>query len=198
MIRQLASVYLLIAVLSFAAFAGSPEIGKPAPDFKAVDVAGKTVTLSEYKGKIVVLEWTNPGCPFVQRHYKAGSLQALQQMAADQGAVWLTINSTNTEHRDHQTSEIFGKTYADWKSKHARLVMDADGVVGKAYDAKTTPHLFVIDKNGVLVYNGAVDSDPRGNSEKRIHYVEDALKALAAGKEIGTHSTTPYGCSVKY
>lgn len=193
----------MIAMAAFTASAGSPvasapEIGKPAPAFTLTDIAGTSHTLSDFKGKVVVLEWTNPGCPFVQRVYRDGLMTAAQKEFVQKGVVWLVINSTNTTHRDYLSPEALKERFAEWKAGFSALLMDSDGKVGKQYDAKTTPHMFIIDKGGTLVYNGAIDDDPRGEKDVKVNYVRDALSALLAGKAVSTSVTKPYGCSVKY
>lgn len=187
---------LLTACLTLAA--APPTPGQPAPAFSVKDLKGAAVSLSALKGKTVVLEWSNPGCPFVVRHYEGGSLPALQRKAAELGAVWVTVNSTHAGHKDHLTPEALAAKFAAWKGAAAHVVADPTGELGQAYAAKTTPHLFVIDAKGVLAYAGAVDDDPRGNKPEKLHYVAQALEALKAGKAPATTATAPYGCSVKY
>lgn len=175
-----------------------PATGQPAPPFQVKDVQGKPLSLAALKGKVVVLEWTNPGCPFVVRHYEAGSMQALQQAARDQGAVWVSVSSTHAGHKDFLAESPLAAKYGGWKTGAAHLVNDAEGALGRLYGARTTPHLFVIDGKGTLVYQGGVDDDPRGTKADRVPHLGNALKALQAGKapEVGT--TAPYGCSVKF
>ena len=189
---------VLVSGLVGVARADGPEIGAKAPDFTLTDVNGKTVKLSDYQGKIVVLEWTNPNCPFVQRHYREQLMQPVQKAYTDKGVVWLVINSTNEGHNDYESPETLKSIYAEWGGAFTDLLMDTKGTIGKAYEAKTTPHMFVIDSKGVLVYQGAIDDDPRGGKERREGYVQEALDALMAGKDIATTTTKPYGCSVKY
>lgn len=178
--------------------AAGPVAGQAAPDFTVKDTRGQTVALAQLKGKVVVLEWTNPGCPFVQRHYQGGTLPALQRQAAAQGAVWITFNSTNPGHKDYRAGDALSKEMGDWKSAATHLFLDPDGTVARAYEAKTTPHLFVIDAQGKVAYMGAVDDDPRGNKADKVEFVGQALAALKAGKAPATVQTAPYGCSVKY
>jgi len=179
--------------------AEGPAVGQPAPEFTAKNLEGKAVKLSDLKGKIVVLEWTNPGCPFVQRQYSKAALGSLQKEYTDKGVVWLVINSTNKEHRDFREAAELKKVYEGWKSAYSDMLLDPEGALGKLYDARTTPHMFIIDAKGLLRYAGAIDDDPRGTKESgRINYVRLAIDALTAGKDVATTSTTPYGCSVKY
>ena len=176
----------------------APAIGSLAPDFQLNGIGGTLHKLSDYRGKIVVLEWTNPGCPVVQRHYRDGLMPALQKECTDKGVVWLTINSTNPNHQNYQTPEALKYTYADWKAAFTAMLMDPDGKASKALGAKTTPHIFVIDKEGKLAYNGAVDDDTRGANESRMNYVKLAVDSLLKGEPVATTTTKPYGCSVKY
>lgn len=192
-----------LCILAFLpAFAGAqeqaPAVGSAAPDFELNSVDGKPFKLSDYRGKVVVLEWTNPGCPFVVRHYRDGLMPALQKECADKGVVWLTINSTNPGHQNYQAPDVLKATYTDWKGAFAALLMDPDGKAGKAFGAKTTPHMFVLDKEGKLAYDGAIDDDPQGKKENRINYVRLALDSLTKGEPVATSATKPYGCSVKY
>jgi peroxiredoxin len=194
---------IMIAMAVFTGSAGTPfpsaaEIGKPAPAFTLTDVAGKSHQLSDFKGKLVVLEWTNPGCPFVQRVYTDGIMTSVQKEYVAKGVVWLTINSTNTSHRDFLTPEALKEKFGSWKAGFTALLVDSDGKVGKQFDAKTTPHMYIVDKEGKLVYNGAIDDDPRGENDVKVNYVKQALDLLLSGKAIATSSTKPYGCSVKY
>ncbi len=175
-----------------------PAIGSPAPDFKLTCLDGNTHNLSDYQGKIVVLEWTNPGCPVVQRHYKDGLMSALQKACLDKGAVWLVINSTNPDHANFKPAGDLKRIYSEWKATFTAYLMDPDGKAGKTFGAKTTPHMFIIDKEGKLAYNGAVDDDPRGTRPDRKDYVKPAIESLLKGESVATTTTQPYGCSVKY
>ncbi len=197
-IRTIGAGMLIAALTVSVAQAEGPSIGSPAPDFTLNDTNGKAVKLSDFKGKVVVLEWTNPNCPFVQRHYKNGNLPGLQKAALDKGIVWLAVNSTNAKHKDFETPADLNKTFGDWKAAYTAQLLDTDGKVGKLYDARTTPHMFVIDARGILVYQGAIDDDPRGNKEQVVNYVRSTLDLIEAGKPVSTSTTTPYGCSVKY
>lgn len=188
----------LTALLALPLVAGGPQVGHPAPAFTLTDTQGRALSLEALKGKVVVLEWTNPGCPFVQRHYGSGSLQALQAQAQAMGAVWITVNSTNTGHSDFLPAPALQARLGEWKTAAAHVALDVEGIVGKAYAAKTTPHLFVIDAQGKVAYMGGVDDDPRGTKADRIPYVAQALEALKAGKPLAVTTTAPYGCSVKY
>jgi len=193
---------MLAAALTFAApvFA-KPVIGQPAPDFSVTDSAGKAQSLSAYKGKIVVLEWNNPECPFVRKHYGAGNMQKQQGGAAAEEVVWLTINSGAEGKQGHMDAAAANAYVAQVGGKEAAYLIDADGKTGHAYDAKTTPHMYVIDKDGTLRYMGGIDSIPSTDKEdiaKATQYVDQALAELTAGKPVSVSTSEPYGCSVKY
>ena len=175
-------------------------IGQAAPALQAVDASGKAVNLADYKGKTVVLEWVNPGCPFVKKHYGSGNMQATQKAAAGQGVVWLTVSSTAPSHKDYQKPAELAAWMAEQKAA-STLLMDDSGTVGKAWGAKTTPHLFIVNPAGQVVYNGAIDSKPSANPADipgATNYVTAALGELKAGQPIAKASTQPYGCSIKY
>jgi peroxiredoxin len=174
-----------------------PAVGSPAPDFQLTGLDGNTHRFSDYMDKIVILEWTNPGCPVVQRHYRDGLMPALQKECLAKGAVWLVINSTHPGHANFRTAEDLKKIYSDWKATFTAFLMDPNGTAGKALGAKTTPHLFIIDNRGKLAYNGAVDDDPQGTRPDRVNYVKLALESLLKGEPVATTATKPYGCSVK-
>lgn len=204
MLTRVKNIALILAfALITSAGAGraetpSAEIGKAAPGFTLTDLEGKTKSLSDFAGKIVVLEWTNPNCPVVRRTYGSGIMNALQKEYTARGVVWLTINSTNPRHGDNETPAAQKERYAAWKASPTAQLLDLEGAVGRAFGAKTTPHMFIIDRSGSLAYNGAIDDDPRGGSPDRKVYVKDALDALLAGKAVGVSVSRPYGCGVKY
>jgi peroxiredoxin len=175
-----------------------PAIGDPAPVFTLKCIGGQTHSLADYKGKIIVLEWTNPGCPVVQRHYRDGLMPAAQKAAREKGVIWLAVNSTNPGHGNYREPDALQKIYTDWKAAYTLQLMDADGATGKAYGAKTTPHIFVIDAQGRIAYNGAIDNDTGGNNADRTNYALAAIDALLAGKPVAVTTTQSYGCSVKY
>lgn len=175
--------------------------GKPAPEFTAVDSNGKSHKLSDYKGKTVVLEWTNDGCPYVRKHYGAGNMQALQQEAANQGIVWLTIVSSAKGEQGYVDGAGANKLSVDRQAKPAAVLLDPTGAVGKAYGAKTTPHMYVIKADGQLAYNGAIDDKPTSNAadiKGARPFVKEALAAVAEGRPVQVAATRAYGCSVKY
>ncbi|WFB35120.1 thioredoxin family protein [Kiritimatiellota bacterium B12222] len=172
-----------------------------APAFTLMDTEGNEHALSDYKGKVVVLEWFNHGCPFVQKHYSKGNMQALQKTYTDKGVVWLAIVSSADGKQGSDSADGHNKTAAEKGTNATAILIDADGTVGKAYGAKTTPHMFVIDAKGELVYQGAID-DKRSVNPADIatstNYVVAALDAVLAGEAVEVAKTTPYGCSVKY
>ena len=172
--------------------AGKAELNRPAPSFTLTDQDGNTVSLDQHKGKIVVLEWFNSGCPYVVRWYKDGNMNEVAKKVAGDDLVWLAINPTPGQDQAHNK-----KIAGEWKIERP-ILTDADTKVSKAYAAKTTPHMFVIDKDGTLVYAGAIDDDPRGNKENATNYVAQAVEQLRAGESVALQETKPYGCNVKY
>jgi hypothetical protein len=184
---------------SAAAFANAPA-GSPAPTFTVTDLTGKAVNLADYKGKTVVLEWINFGCPFVQKHYRSGNMQALQKKYAND-VVWLAVNSTNKGSSDWTDPPKLTRELQGFGAAPAKYLVDEPGTVGRAYGAKTTPHMYIIDPAGKVVYNGAID-DKRSTNVEDVktskNYVVAALEEMKAGKAVTTASTTPYGCTIKY
>ena len=195
---------LITALTSLAAtalFAAEPTVGNAAPDFSLPDATGKTHSLADFKGKFVVLEWFNEGCPFVKKHYGSGNMQKLQQEYSGKDVVWLTINSSAPGEQGHLTPETAPKTISELKMTSTKLLLDPDGKVGRLYGAKNTPHMFVINKEGKLIYQGAIDSKPTASASdiaSSSNYVKVALDESMAGKPVSTANTKPYGCSVKY
>jgi peroxiredoxin len=195
-----------LAVVSLAASVGLATLaiaqeGKIAPDFTAVDSNGKSHQLSSFKGKTVVLEWTNDGCPYVQKHYGAGNMQALQKAAVESGVVWLSVISSAPGTQGHADGAAANKLNTERKAQPTAVLLDPTGKVGKLYDAKTTPHMYVINPEGKLVYAGAIDDKPTANQadiKGARNYVTEALTAVAAGKNPAVPTTRAYGCSVKY
>lgn len=179
---------------------GAAEVGKPAPDFTATDITGKTHRLSDYRGKIVVLESYNYGCPYVVNHYKGKAMQDLQAELTSKGVVWFVVNSVHPGHSDYRTREAALKEWKDLDIKATAWLDDSSGAIGKAYGMRTTPHMFVIDKDGILVYAGAIDDRASSNHDPRKarNYVREAVNKLLAGEKPEVAQTRPYGCSVKY
>jgi peroxiredoxin len=189
----------LVATALFAA--DSPPVGSTAPDISTTDSKGKTQTLSQYKGKYVVLEWFNPECPFVKKHYGSGNMQKLQQEFTGKGIVWLTIDSSAPGTEGNLTAEQANAKIAEWKAHSTAFLLDPDGKTGRSYGAKNTPHMFIINPEGKVIYEGAIDSKPTANPSdiaSSTNYVKVALDESLAGKTVTTPSSRPYGCSVKY
>ena len=187
--------------LVLAAPALAATVGQPAPAFTATDSNGKTHKLSDFKGKPVVLEWTNSGCPFVKKHYGAGNMQSTQAAATKAGAVWLTVNSGAPGKQGHVDGAGANAEIAAGKARPTAYLLDPSGAIGRAYDAKTTPHIFVIDTKGTLAYQGAIDDQPTSDPADIKTAKNLALAALAdvkAGKPVKVATSKPYGCSVKY
>lgn len=188
-----------VAWLSPAAFAAA-VVGQPAPAFTANDLTGKPVSLADFKGKTVILEWHNFGCPFVQKHYKSNNMQALQKKFGPD-VVWLTINSTRTDHQDYQSPAVLTQELKKFGATPTRFLMDESGTVGRAYGAKVTPHMYVIDPTGKVAYNGAIDDNRSANPEDvktAKNLVVAAMDELKAGKPVSNASNAPYGCTIKY
>lgn len=192
---------LVVALFTSFALNAAVETGAMAPDFTLTDTNGTEHSLSDFKGKYVVLEWTNHGCPFVKKHYKEGHMQALQEMLTAKGVVWLKINSSAPGKQGYVTAEEGNKLISDKKVKATALLLDTDGNVGRAYDARVTPHMYVIAPDGKLIYQGAIDSiqsTKADDIEKADNYVKAAYMAHKKGKKVENHTTKPYGCGVKY
>jgi peroxiredoxin len=193
---------LITTILASTVFAAeSPRVGTAAPAFSVADTKGKTHSLTDYKGKWVVLEWFNPECPFVKKHYGSGNMQKLQQEYTGKGVVWLSIDSSAAGKEGNLTPETADKTMSDWKMTATTLLLDFDGKAGQSYGAKNTPHMFVINPEGKIVYEGAIDSKPTANPAdigSATNYVKGALDEAMAGKPVSNATTKPYGCSVKY
>ena len=191
---------LAATALSFGAAYANPVIGERAPDFTATTATGETVSLGDFAGQTVMLEWTNHGCPYVVRHY-GGNMQAQQDAAAENGVVWIqVISSAPGEQGYVSAEEALALNEERGAANVTHIFMDPDGVIGRAYDARTTPHMYVIDAEGTLRYNGGIDDQPRprdGDPEP-IPYAQLALNAVLAGEDVATTETQPYGCNVKY
>ena len=195
-----AAVALGATLMMNAAYA-APAIGQKAPDFVATDIQGKSHKLSDFSGKFVVLEWTNPGCPFVRKHYDSGNMPATQKSATSKGVVWLSINSTERGAPDYLQPAALERWMSERSAAASAVLMDEDGAIGQAYGARTTPHLFIIDPQGVLIYAGGIDSIASARPEdikSATNYVNQALSEAFGGKPVSAAVTRPYGCSVKY
>jgi peroxiredoxin len=198
---KLLTTLLTLAASTTLFAADSPAVGTTAPDFSLTDSKGKTQTVSQYKGKYVVLEWFNPDCPFVKKHYGSGNMQKLQEELTAKGVVWLSIDSSAPGLEGNLSAEQAEKKIAEWKTKQTALVLDPDGKAGRSYGAKNTPHMFVINPEGKIIYEGAIDSKATPNPSdiaSSTNYVKVALEESLAGKTVSNANTKPYGCSVKY
>ncbi len=200
--KVLRRTVLALGVCAFTLPAlAAPAVGQSAPDFTLKDANGKTVKLSDYRGKHVVLEWTNPGCPYVKKHYDSGNMPATQKEAADQGVVWLSINSTEKSSYEYMAPARLVAWQQERKARPSAVLADEEGTAGKAYGARTTPHMYIVDPQGRLIYAGGIDSIPSSDPsdiKKAVNYVRQGLNEALAGKPISIAATRPYGCSIKY
>ena len=202
--KQTLLVSLISASLSFLAVSAAnaaATVGQPAPAFALTDTNGKVVNLADYKGKTVVLEWHNPECPFVKKHYDSANLQGLQSKYTKDGVVWLAVSSTEPGHQDYKKPDVLNGILKTSKASPTAYLMDDSGATGKSYGAKTTPHMYIINAQGTLVYAGGID-DKRSSNVADIktakNFVAAALDEIKAGKPVSVATSTPYGCSVKY
>ena len=194
------TVAIAVALLFSGACLAAAVVGQPAPDFADTDLSGKPAKLADFKGRTVVLEWHNFGCPFVQKHYRSGNMQALQKKYG-KDVVWLAVNSTHRSASDYTEPAALDRQLKEFGAAPARYLVDEPGTMGMAYGAKVTPHMYVIDPSGKVVYNGAIDDKRSANPEDvktSKNYVAAALDELKAGKPVSVASTAPYGCTVKY
>jgi len=198
-LRHALAAALTLALLPAAATAST--VGKPAPDFTLKDTSGKDVKLSDFRGRHVVLEWVNPECPYVQKHYETGNMQALQKEATGKNTVWLTINSTRQGHSEFKAPPVMASWMQSQKAAATATLLDPEGKVGRAYDARVTPHMYIVDPKGTLVYAGAID-DKRSTNPADVktakNFVRVAMTETLAGKPVSTTTTTAYGCTIKY
>ncbi len=192
---------LLIAGAFATSLSAAPQVGQPAPAFTATDTKGETHSLTDFSGKTVVLEWTNHGCPYVQKHYETGNMQALQKDAAEDGIVWLSVISSAPGTQGHVSPERADELTQSRDAAPTAVLLDPKGKVGKAYGARTTPHMYVINPEGTLMYMGAIDDRPtarHSDVDGARNYVREALAAMENGEDIPNKVTRAYGCSVKY
>ena len=199
-VPRLFAFALALLVASTTAFA-KPSVGKPAPAFTGTDSNGAQHSLAQYRGQFVVLEWTNDGCPYVGKHYGTGNMQGLQKEYSEQGVVWLSIISSAPGRQGYADGERANQLTRDRDAAPSAVLLDPDGSVGRLYAAKTTPHMFIVDPEGTLVYMGGIDSIPSArwaDVEKADNYVRTALEEAMSGKPVTEAVTRPYGCSVKY
>jgi peroxiredoxin len=193
-------IFALFTALTLTVSAFAVEIGKPAPDFTGTDINGKTIHLSDYKGKIVVIESYNSDCPFCKNQYNTGAMQDLQKNLAAKGVVWLIVDSVNPKNFSYRTPEQARAEITERKIVADAWIDDSAGTIGHLYSMETTPQMFVIAKDGTLVYDGAIDNkaDPFHDPRTAKNYVSAAVDELMAGKSVTDSQTKPYGCSVKY
>ena len=200
-LSRLSMVMIFIVVPAILAMAADAKLNEAAPEFTLVDSEGKKHSLSAYKGKYVVLEWVNYDCPFVKKHYGAGNMQKLQKTYRDKEVVWLSICSSAPSKQGHFEGKGLAARIKKEGAAHSAYLVDESGEVGKMYGAKTTPHMFIIDPKGKLIYAGGIDDQPstkKKSLEGANNYVQAVLDAALAGKPVPVQSTSPYGCSVKY
>jgi peroxiredoxin len=198
--RPLLALSALAPLTAFLPAAHAAAVGQAAPDFTLMDTAGKPVKLSDFRGKHVVLEWNNPGCPFVRKHYQ-GNMQALQKDAASKGIVWLAINSTEDASADYLTPPQMARWMSEQKAAATATLMDEDGQVSRAFAARVTPHMYIVDPQGKLVYAGGIDSIASARVDdipKATPYIRNAMAEIAAGKPLSVSTSRPYGCTIKY
>lgn len=199
--RLLLSLLVLCSVLLPGPAAAALGLGQTAPDMVLSDVQGKPVRLSDYRGRHVVLEWNNPGCPFVRKHYRSGNMQALQAEVRGQGVVWLTVNSTADGSADFLTPQQMARWLAEQKASPSTVLMDESGELGRAMGARSALHMFILNPRGELIYAGAVDSIPSAKAEDiqtATNYVRQGLKEALAGQPLSVATSRPYGCPITY
>lgn len=195
------SIFTSIVAAGLIATGYAAEVGKPAPDFSLKNLEGESVSLADFKDKVVVLEWVNYECPFVKKHYGSGNMGKLQKTYTDKEVVWLTVNSAAEGNQGYLESPVMKVAAEKAGNQATHFLMDPEGKMGKAYDAKVTPHMFIIDKKGIVRYNGAMDSKPTpdvADIETADKWFVDALEAVLEGKEVTNATNKPYGCGVKY
>jgi peroxiredoxin len=195
------STVLFVSMVLAGSAALAASVGQSAPAFSATDAAGRPVSLADFKGRTVVLEWVNPECPYVRKHYDSANMQSTQKRATGKGVVWLAVNSTATGHVDYRKPADMAAWMQAQKAAPTHTLMDSDGKVGRAYGARTTPHLYIVDAKGTLVYAGGIDDKPSANPadvKTAKNHVDAALADIATGRPVAQAVTRPYGCSVKY
>lgn len=195
------AAFVMLSIIFLPLLATAQEIGKAAPAFEVVDSNGETHALDSYKGKYVVLEWINPDCPFVKKHYNSGNMQSLQKKYTDKGVVWLTVNSSAPGKQGHLTADDANSEKEKQKAHMTAVLLDHDGKIGKAYGAKVTPHMYIIDPQGTLIYAGGIDDNNSADIEDiktAKNYVSTALDEALSGAPVTVASSDPYGCGIKY
>lgn len=199
--RSVTPTIVIFGVLIAFSAAWAARIGEPAPDFTATDTNGKAHKLSEYQGKFVVLEWSNRGCPYTQKHYNSGNMQRLQREWTGRGVIWLTVISSAPGKQGYVTASQENAYLKQVNAAPTAVLLDPTGALGHLYDAKTTPHIFIISPQGTLIYNGAIDDRPTtdlADVNGATNYVSAALDESTSGKPVSNPTSRPYGCSVKY
>jgi glutathione peroxidase-family protein len=199
--RSFRVLVIALAIACNIAMAKNARVDQPAPDFSLSDSEGKKHSLSDFKGKWVVLEWVNFGCPYVRKHYDSGNMQSLQKTYTEKDVVWLSICSSAPGKQGYYEGEELRSQIKEEGSSATAYLIDSEGTVGKMYEAKTTPHMYIVNPEGVLVYAGGIDNIPSSNKDdlkKATNYVRETLDVAMAGKEIVVKGSRPYGCSVKY
>jgi AhpC/TSA family len=200
-LRILAPLVICLPLAGGAALAAAATVGQPAPLFSATDSSGKVVSLADFKGKTVVLEWVNPECPYVRKHYDSANMQATQKAATAKDVVWLSVNSTHPGHADHKKPAEMAAWSKAQRATPTATLLDGDGRIGRTYGARTTPHMYVVDAKGTLVYAGGIDDRPSANPadvKTAKNFVNAALADVTAGRAVAQPVTRAYGCSVKY
>lgn len=198
---RLSVATVVCAALALSLTAWAVRVGDPAPDFTGIDTHGQTHKLSEYRGKFVVLEWTNNGCPYTRKHYDSGNMESLQKQWTARGVIWLTVLSSAPGEQGYMTAAQENAYIAKMHAAPTAAILDPTGAIGHQYEAKTTPDMYVIDPTGKLIYSGAIDDHPTtdvSDIRESKNYVSAALTAAMAGQQVGVAYTRPYGCSVKY
>ncbi|MEN9537782.1 MAG: hypothetical protein RLZZ126_17 [Pseudomonadota bacterium] len=199
--KPLQATLLSLCALTWVSAFAAPSVGQGAPDFTLTNTAGAKVSLSSFRGKHVVLEWNNPGCPYVRKHYDSGNMQALQKEITAKNVVWLVVNSTSSDHPDHLKPADYAQWMAQHKAAPSAVLLDDDGKAGRAYGARTTPHMYIVDPKGSLIYAGGIDDIPNAraaDAAKATNHVRVAVNEALAGRPLSKPVTAPYGCSVKY
>lgn len=199
--RQALQIALALSLMPLGTPALAVSAGQAAPAITLQTLDGKSIGSADLKNKWVVLEWTNPGCPFVQKHYQAGNMQATQSAAIQAGFTWVQVNSTNPNHQDYKTPKDMAAWNSQMKAQTSLATLDPNGATGRAFGAKTTPQMVIINPQGTVVYNGAIDSirsASQADISKATNYVLKAMAEIKAGKPVSEPETTPYGCSIKY
>jgi len=199
--KSLVAAAIALAVAAATINLQASRVGAPAPDFKGTDTKGTVHSLSDFQGKWIVLEWHNEGCPYVKKHYGGQNMQKLQQEWTSKGVVWLTVLSSAEGQQGHMAAAQADAYFTAQKAAQTAVLLDASGEIGRLYDAKTTPHMFVVNPEGVLVYNGAIDDKPTSDLADlagATNFVSAALAEGMAGKSVTTATSRPYGCGIKY